>query len=289
MVCGLFNPSWEEQVFQFTVVNLKPVSIPPSLITSIAALSLTKNEQDRVKDRLKQAGVRMQEVSIMSLVAYDESSPFVDLIDMAVGSPRQRMARLGYGSMRRIAKEWFNGTRTSLAQIAKSIFDTPSLRIARSKWRDHSACPPWFDFFREFWNSVRTYYPSDLWTKGNSRLFIGAHLWALQEAILAEADSQIASTWRIPGVPEKVTPEEATAYRQAQLRERMREVVAENIKYFPAEMWKVQWAKDSQDTGPGRQDLLDLFKRFISEGKKNGEAWKNWRGNEWFKVKAGKK
>src|SRR5207249_1399093 len=52
MVCGLYDATWEEQVFQFTVVNIKPKKIPPSLITSIAALSLSKQEQINLGSRL---------------------------------------------------------------------------------------------------------------------------------------------------------------------------------------------------------------------------------------------
>ncbi|PCC66744.1 hypothetical protein NAEX_09339 [Nannocystis exedens] len=284
IVCGLYDADWEEQVFQFTVVNLKPKPIPPSLITSIAALSLTKQEQKEIEGRLTQAGVRMREVSMMSLVGYDPESPFADLIDMAVGDPRNKSQKLGYGALKRIASEWQRGTRESMTLIAKSLADTTSERVARAVWRDTSNAPPWFQFFCVFWKAIRDSYPAELWSKGKSRLFIGAHLWALQEVILLQADAQVASTWNVrvePGTDE----EEARQIRFAALAGKLQEVVAHFVQYFPVEMWKMEWARESMDTNAGRKELVDLFNLFISEGKKAGGVWKRWRSDEWFKVK----
>lgn len=131
MICGLYDAPWEEQVFQFTVVNLRPKRIPPSLITSIAGLSLTRNEQDKVEQRLKQAGVEVVEVAIMSLVAYDDASPFAEKVDMQVSGPKAREDKLGYGTVKRITKEWYNANRTSLTQIAKEAYEANSVSVGQ--------------------------------------------------------------------------------------------------------------------------------------------------------------
>ena len=276
MVCGLYNPPWEEQVFQFTVVNLKPKRIPPSLITSIAALSLSRDEHDRVEKRLDQAGVKMREVSIMSLVAYDDASPFAERINMAVGDPKQSQDLLGYGSAKRIANVWYRATRISLTQIARQLFDTNNTSNARREWREQRA---WFEFFNSLWSAVRDHYKERLWAKSpENRLFVGAHLWALQETILLAADGQMASHWRI------AEPDLPYEDRLVLLKERLIEVVTTVIAYIPSEIWTVEWAKASQDTTQGRSDLVELFKKFVDKGK-TGTVWKGWRNDEWFRKK----
>lgn len=276
IVCGLFDAPWEEQVFQFTVVNLKPKRLPPSLVTSIAGLSLTRTEQERVEQRLNQAGIRMTEVAIMSLVAYDDASPFAEKIDMNVGSPRDREDKLGYVAMKRIAKEWFAASRTSLTLIAKAVFSTNSASRARAHWRSERV---WFHMFCSFWNAVRNHYPTNLWQKTtNNRLFIGAQLWALQEAILRQADGQVPSYWQSTELSDIELEE-----RIPLLENKLLEVVTTNLAYFPVEMWTIPWAKSSFDTHGGREELIKLFNQFIDEGKKAG-FWKGWKRSELFNV-----
>lgn len=274
MVCGLFDTPWEEQVFQFTVVNLKPKRIPPALITSIAGLSLTREEQDSVGARLAQARVKMAEVSIMSLVAYEDKSPFADQIDMAVGGPSDKDALLGYGGMKRLAKVWYRASRTSLTLIAKQLYQTHSVSNARRQWRDDRA---WFDFFCAFWDAVRRHYPSSLWQKSSgNKLFVAAHLWALQEVLLGAADGQVPSYWEL----KDTSDDEAARARELQVR--LVAVVENSVPYFPAEMWSIEWAKGSQDTNQGRLELKTLFEKFVEEGKKAGRVWKNWPKDPWF-------
>jgi hypothetical protein len=172
VVCGLYDVPWTEQVFQFTVVNLKPKRLPPSTITAIAGLSLTRSEQDDVETRLRQAGVRMAEVSMMSLVAYADESPFADLVDMNIGSRTENKNRLGYTTVKRLSAPWYRATRKSFTLIAKEIVNTNNQTTARNEWREQRY---WFDFFCAFWDTVRAQYSSDLWTKNEgNNLFVGA-------------------------------------------------------------------------------------------------------------------
>lgn len=275
IICGLYDPSWEEQVFQFTVVNLRPRRIPPSVITSIAALSLTRDELDRLESRLTQAGVKMAEVSMMSLVAYDDQSPFVSMIEMHIREPESRSDRLGYGAMKRIAKVWYGGNRKSLTLIAKNLFAKKSVSAARREWRESRA---WFEFFCLFWDGVRQHYPETLWEKSEAnRLLVGAHLWALQEAILTSADGQVPSHWRINA--------KETSYeeRMTLLQERFLEILSEALRCFPPELWTRRWAKSGQDTTAGRKELFEIFKKFITEGQTSGR-WKTWMNHPWFKI-----
>lgn len=274
MVCGLFDAPWDEQVFQFTVVNIKPKRIPASTITSIAALSLTRSEQDQVQGRLQQAGVRVSEVTVMSLVSYDDRSPFVNMVDSGQGAKQKKEQLLGYGSIKRIANVWYGAQRNSLTQIVRQAYDVNNILKSREKWRHEQA---WFDFFCAFWSEIRGHYPATLWKKGEgNKFFVGAQLWALQEALLEEADGQLPKVW---SVPEGITTVED---RLEHLRQQLIDLVRQTIVYFPAEMWTVEWAKSSQDTNAGRADLLVLFKKFIDSGKKRGAVWRGWRNDPWF-------
>jgi hypothetical protein len=274
IVCGLYDAPWEEQVFQFTIVNVKPKRIPPSLIASIAALSLSRSEQRVLQQRLEQAGIKMDEVEIMSLVAYHDDSPFAQMVDMGVGGAQVKSTKLGYGGVKRIAKVWYRASRNSLTQIAKSCFETNNANHARAKWRQERL---WFQFFCEFWATVKNSYAESLWVKGDqNKLFIAAHLWALQEAILGEADGQMPSFWKLP---EGKSPEE----RATLLVERLKEVTASSLVYIPEDMWRIPWSKASQDTNQGREELRALFAKLIDEGKKGGKVWGKWRNEEWFK------
>jgi hypothetical protein len=271
MICGLYDAAWEEQVFQFTVVNLKPKKIPPSLITSIAALSLSRDEQDRLRSRLRQAGVKMDEVEIMSLVAVDDLSPFAELVEMGIGGSSSQ--KLGYGAMKRISRVWFTATRNSLTHIAKSGYATNSARKARIEWRTEQT---WFRFFCKFWSAIQNHYGLELWqkTEGN-RLFIGAHLWALQEALLAKCDGVMPSHW-------KLSDDAVDELRFNFLEEKMLEVVNTTLAYIPKEIWTIEWTKKSQDTNAGRAELADMFKEVISKGEIQGKIWKDWKKLDWF-------
>ena len=135
IVCGLYDAAWEEQVFQFTVVNLKPKKIPPNTITSIAALSLTRHEQQELERRLENAGVKMWEVTLMSHVSFDTASPFVEKVDMAVGDPKAGSQRLGYGAIKRVAAVWYKCKYAVLNHLAKNVAASGNLSKARKEWQ----------------------------------------------------------------------------------------------------------------------------------------------------------
>lgn len=278
VVCGLYDVPWTEQVFQFTVVNLKPKRLPPSTITAIAGLSLTRAEQDDVEIRLRQAGVRMAEVTMMSLVAYGDESPFADLVDMNIGSRAENQSRLGYTTVKRLSTPWYRATRKSFTLIAKEIFDTNNQTTARNEWREQRC---WFEFFCAFWDTVRAQYSSDLWTKNEgNNLFVGSHLWGLQEAILSQVDAQRRATWDLA---KEEFDENSPEARAAFLKAKFLEPVREALDCIPEEVWTCKWKKSGQDTNQGRRDLVSLFSRIISEGQTLGRVWTGWKKlGDWF-------
>lgn len=266
LVSGLLDASWEEQVFQFTVINLKPRKIPPALITSIAALSLSRHEQSVVEERLSASGVKMSEVEVMSLVAYDGESPFNGFIAMAVSEKGvERGQLLGYAGMKRLAMVWRRADHSSLTNIAMKLH-AKGKGQAITLWRSEKS---WFSFFCEFWKAVR-FATEPLWIKSEgNKFFVASHLWALQEVILAAADGQMVSHWSIDINQEKDVREE-------QLMEKFLEVVRTILSYFPQGLWTQEWTMTGVDNSAGRKQLVSELQRFVEEGKKRGAVWKGW-------------
>lgn len=275
MVCGLYDPAWEEQVFQFTVVNLKPKRIPPSLITSIAGLSLTNVERDHVQQRLSNAGVKLVEVEIMSLVAYDDASPFYNRVDMSVRGPKDRGSLLGYGGMKRVASVWHSARHPSLKTIARHLF-AQNAAAAVQAWRAERT---WFEFLCAFWSLIRDHYGSDFWLKADeNHLFTNASLWALQEAVLLKADSQMQSFWRIDASVEDQDG------RRHLLKEKLTEVVTSMLSLIPAGVWTTSspnWGES--DTNAGRERIRKMLEDLLEKGSSTGSVWRAWQSHAFFK------
>jgi len=286
MVCGLYDAPWEEQVFQFTVVNLKPKRIPPNLITSIAALSLTRSEQDELSLRLENAGVKMWEVDMMSRVAYENTSPFYELVNMAVGNPKTHNDLLGYASIKKVASIWYKCQYRSLVLIAKEISGYKSAKKAKDFWQENNL---WYEFFCGFWNAIKDTMPDDLWQKNPGNYFFnGASLWALQETLLQEFNSYPQRNWQIDGGAEMEWPQ-----RSNKILDLITTDVNEKISYIDSDMWTTPrpQEKQSQNTSAGMKDLVKLYSAFITQGSLTGRSpWKGWKSNNetkaWFIFKA---
>lgn len=140
---------------------------------------------------------------------------------MQVAGRKDSLEKLGYGTMKRISKVWFSAKRSSLSQIARSLYDSNSPSKARAQWQEGNA---WFEFFCAFWSEIQDHYSPSLWQKNSaSKLFIGANLWALQQVILLQLDAQAERTW-------KITETDLDFEGRFQtLRDRMIEIVTETL------------------------------------------------------------
>jgi hypothetical protein len=81
-ICAIYDCPWEEQVFQFTIVNCKQKGIPGQFITANAALSLTKGELAELQERLVQVNFRVVEYELMKTVNFDAESPFFEKVNL---------------------------------------------------------------------------------------------------------------------------------------------------------------------------------------------------------------
>jgi hypothetical protein len=70
-----------EQVFQFVVVNQKATPIGRALLGTIVSTTLSNDEMNTVADRLKNAGVQIEESQSITYLSRHPDSPFVGLIE----------------------------------------------------------------------------------------------------------------------------------------------------------------------------------------------------------------
>ena len=257
-------------MFQFTVVNLKPKRIPPALITSIAALSLTRDEQKDLSTRLEKVGVGMREVELMSRIAYDGKSPFAERVNMAVGGPKASETLLGYAGVKRIANEWYRCKRSGLIRLARAIADTNNSSNARSEWKARAY---WFEFCATFWKAIRNVVGEELWQKqAGNNLFVASNLWSLQESILATLDRYPHKMWELP--TSLSTPE-----RSEKLQAILAQYTTELMNYFPPALWTAAWHSDYKQnaTNDKRLKLVKRFDEFIGQGSGSSIGyWKGW-------------
>lgn len=180
-VCCAFVDSdikanWEEQVFQFIILNLKARKINTEFISSIIATSLTKNELKRVSKRIDDAkvGIKSKMALIMNRIHIEEVSPFYQLIDHNIEG---HTGFLGFTGMKTIVKKWYS-PRQDYRELLKPLIT--------DKWED-----AWFDFFCVFWDKVKEKY-TNCWGNSDSNLMKLVTLQELQNKFFSWGVLQIS-------------------------------------------------------------------------------------------------
>lgn len=256
-VCALFECSWPEQVFQFTVVNYTSKGIPDQFITANAALSLTERELKTLERRLVQARVKVIEYEIMKVVQFDANSPFYNLVNL---SDKKDPSRIGYKTMVRLARAWYSPTRPFFKLMFAGLYPNQRKHSDRVKeWK----MGDWGEFFIAFWSAIKAHYethPSHesghtLWDIGHSNLIISVVLLQLQEALFDNLEQQDEEFWEVPA---KNDPSE---YFLSKVVKR----VEKNLAYFPPEFFGTTWKTKSLNTSLGRQALSDAFENLTKK------------------------
>lgn len=271
-VCALYDCSWAEQVFQFTVVNYTAKGIPDQFITANAALSLTETELQALQHRLVQANVKVLEYELMKVVHFDERSPFFNLVNL---TEKKDDEKIGYKTMVRVAKQWYSasGRNNPIAtNLLPNLFPDIRGKAAKSKrlvrWKESGL---WGEFFCDFWRAVRDAYvghPShvnghSLWDVGYSNLMIAIVLFELQEHFFLDLTYQDEEFFEVPDEEESVDF----------LRRKLRNRASKFIQYYPAKFWATEWKTKSLNTSAGRKALasaLDELQK--SKGKYQYES-----------------
>lgn len=264
-VCAVYDCPWSEQVFQFTVINYTQKGIPDQFITANAALSLTGLELDSLKQRFSQAGVKVLEYDLMQVVQFDENSPFYNLVNLS--EKKGDLNKIGYKTMVRIAKKWYEAKHKFLAQVIlpnlyKGIEGSNSQVVKQrlELWKSQD----WGSFFIDFWDAIKAKYGSypsheegyTLWDVGHSNLMRGVVLFELQELFF--------DTFSI------LKAKDFAFNSEAEIRRELKERVEDFTNDIPVNFFAITWGQTSLDVGPGRTSL----KTTLSKLQKSGGTFK---------------
>ncbi|NKY95891.1 hypothetical protein [Gordonia sputi] len=80
----LLNASPSEHVFQFVVVNQKATPMGKALLGTIVSTSLSRDELEPVAERLKDAGIRLEDSQAVAYLTRASESPFKGLVQTGV-------------------------------------------------------------------------------------------------------------------------------------------------------------------------------------------------------------
>ena len=167
----LMSKSPEEQVFQFVVVNQKATPVGKALLGTIISTTLSDKEMESVANRLKDAGIEVEESRAITYLARSDDSPFQGLIDRGIkraGEPAQgRLQWAVVASLVSIFRNlsggrMYHGTVDHAREWRKAHLDSSSIvaNYAQHNCKDAMAYwssldGPWRKVFMAFWNEIK--------------------------------------------------------------------------------------------------------------------------------------
>ncbi|MCY4462432.1 MAG: hypothetical protein OXC26_18870 [Albidovulum sp.] len=158
-----------EQVFQFIVVNQKATPIGRALLGTIVSTTLSNDELENVADRLKHAGIHLEDSQAITYLARHPDSPFYNLIERGLAGDKTdllqwnvfaslisifrelRGGRLYHQRRADYAMKWGQSYLSSSAIIAK--YEATDYETPIQYWS--SLDGPWRDVFIAFWHQIR--------------------------------------------------------------------------------------------------------------------------------------
>ncbi|TMR22630.1 hypothetical protein ETD86_10885 [Nonomuraea turkmeniaca] len=181
----LMDPSPSEHVFQFVVVNQKATPMAPALLGTIVSTSLGADELEPVAQRLRDAGIKLDDSQAIAYLTRAPESPFKDYVQRGMTGDRpdqlqwtvlQGLVRIfrelkggkRYGDKNDYAAMWREDCLSDSALVREA--DDPY-----AVWSEPDG--PWRDIFIRFYTQVRDYFGSDdseaenAWGTTRSNLF----------------------------------------------------------------------------------------------------------------------
>lgn len=259
--CAIFDCPWEEQVFQFTVVNYTAKRIPDQFITANAAFTLTKSELNLLKTRFEQANIKVLEFDLMEVVNSNHKSPFYSLVNL---SEKNNPSKIGYKTMVKIAKVWHSAKHSKIPLVIfpnLEEYDPILKEQASKKGRIHIWSNKYWDkFFLEFWDVIHSVYKDcesyeegyTLWDVGHSQLMLSIVLYEFQECILNHCTRN---------------KKNYAGDNLEEILSQFRDEVYSIVSAFPADFFALKWKSTGLNTGTGRKLLKDTFNTLVTEAE----------------------
>ena len=171
----LLNGDPAEQVFQFIVVNQKATPVGRALLGTIVSTTLSNDEMARVAERLKSAGIALEESQAVTYMVRHPDSPFHNLVERGLAGDAKDLLQWNvlaslisifreltggklYGYRNDYADLWrqrrLSESKLVLDHVAHG-FETPF-----AYWRSFDG--PWRAIFVQFWSQVRDKFGNTL-------------------------------------------------------------------------------------------------------------------------------
>ncbi|MFI1502091.1 hypothetical protein [Streptomyces platensis] len=171
----LLDPSPSEHVFQFVVVNQKATPMGKALLGTIVSTSLSKDELDPVAQRLKDAGIKLDDSQAIAYLTRADESPFKNFVQTGItGAAGDRTTSLQWpvlkglvGVFRELSGGKIYGQKTDWARVwgknhlddsaFVASFDTHEEKLA--EWARPDG--PWREVFIRFYSNIREKFGAD--------------------------------------------------------------------------------------------------------------------------------
>ena len=159
-VVAIPNCSWQEQIYQFVVINEKAQKVETTILTDIFGSSLTKDEQTEIRKKLARSNTNIEERILAVVANRDSNSPFFNMVNVKLDGPPppgvdpyisdNTIRLLIEGSPGRRVLGW----RTHTDFYDKYVSRTFPEQGDWDNWYDGAWRAYWFTF----WRAVSDYY-----------------------------------------------------------------------------------------------------------------------------------
>lgn len=164
----LMDDSPSEHVFQFVVVNQKAIPMGKALLGTIVSTSLSRDELQSVAQRLRDAGIKLEDSQAVAYLTRAEESPFRGLVQTGMGGDRADLLQWSVlQGLVSIFRELRGGRpyhgKTDYARAWKEFY-FPQCGLVSAGSDDERAEEwsrpdgPWRDVFIEFYTKIRDYF-----------------------------------------------------------------------------------------------------------------------------------
>ncbi|MFI7057648.1 hypothetical protein ACIBLB_36810 [Streptosporangium canum] len=187
----LMDPSPSEHVFQFVVVNQKATPMGKALLGTIVSTSLSKDELDPVAQRLKDAGIKLDDSQAIAYLTRADESPFKNCVQTGItGATGDRSTALQWpvlkglvGIFRELSGGKLYGEPTDWARVwgknhldqSAFVADLENHEEKLAEWARPDG--PWRDVFIQFYLNIKEKFGADdpeasnAWGTTRSNLF----------------------------------------------------------------------------------------------------------------------